>query len=874
MIEQLAQKSRAALVSWVGLVCRLAWPVVLGFAVLTGLAGSYTARTFTVNTDTRDMISSEVAFRQNDNAFDAAFPQFEDLIVAVIEGPTPEDAEAAADRLAEALAAQPELFTHLRRPGAETFFRENAFLFQSPDDLAGLADRLAAAEPLLGALSQDMSLRGLFEVLSQALGPAASTEDTAPLPLVLDAIAEQAAAVPAGGPGALSWRSLLAPESAPTAARSFLTTQPSLDHTSLKPAEKAVTELRRQAAAAGIGTEQDLRMRLTGPAALDHEEFDSVEVGASAAGLISLCAVSILLILGLRSVSLVCATILTLLVGLTWTAAFAMLAIGHLNIISVAFAVLFVGLGVDFGIHFTLRASEAAGEDPAKAQALQRAAGGVGGALALSALCAAAGFFAFLPTDYKGLAELGLISGTGMFIALFTNLTLLPALLRLLPLTPGKAARAEDAKGNAVESLIRKRGRAIVVLAVLLALAGVAAAPFARFDFNPLNLKDPESESVGLLMELTADPDSSPHRIDILAADLAEAEAIAGKVAALPEVSYALTLQGFVPDEQDMKLEILDEMALFLGPVLTPGPGRPPPSAEERAAALEGFRQELGYVIAAGARDPALTAALQRLADSLTALTADPGYGPDLLLRLEDRLLRHLPRALEDLGTALSTQGVALEDLPEELRRDWLASDGRARIEVKPTGGVASNAELQRFAEAVLAVEPRASGAPIVITEAGKAVVRAFFEASGLAFVLILILLALVLRRARDVALVLAPLALAAAITTAATVAFDLPFNFANVIVLPLLLGLGVASGIHLVMRRRHEPDRQNLLRTSTSRAVLFSALTTIASFGSLMASGHPGMTSMGQLLTIAITSTLVCTLIVLPSLMGGWRGT
>ena len=204
MIEQLSKRFRAALVSWIGLVCRLAWPVVLVFGLLTGLAGSYTARTFTVNTDTRDMISSEVAFRQNDNAFDAAFPQFEDLIVAVIEGPTPEDAEAAADRLAEVLAAQPELFMHLRRPGSEDFFRENAFLFQSPDALSGLADRLAAAEPLLGTLSQDMSLRGLFEVLSQALEPAALCRESwrqspsKPKP--------RQRAAPAPCPGAASWR--------------------------------------------------------------------------------------------------------------------------------------------------------------------------------------------------------------------------------------------------------------------------------------------------------------------------------------------------------------------------------------------------------------------------------------------------------------------------------------------------------------------------------------------------------------------------------------------------------------------------------------------------------------------------------------------
>ena len=289
---------------------------------------------------------------------------------------------------------------------------------------------------------------------------------------------------------------------------------------------------------------------------------------------------------------------------------------------------------------------------------------------------------------------------------------------------------------------------------------------------------------------------------------------------------------------------------------------------EARAAVLEDFRRDLERLQEAGTRDPALAAALGRLAAALEGLAAASAADPALPARFEERLLHYLPVALDDLRSALGAQGLGLEDLPAELRRDWITPDGRARIEVKPQAGLAGNDQLRRFAEAVLAVEPAASGTPVVITEAGKAVVRAFYEASGLALLGILVLLAVALRRLKDAALVLAPLALAAAITTAASVAFGLPFNFANVIVLPLLLGLGVASGIHLVMRRRYENDQSKLLRTSTSRAVMFSALTTIASFGSLAVSGHPGMTSMGQLLTIAISSTLVCTLIVLPSLM------
>ena len=767
----------------------------------------------------------------------------------MIDGPTAEAAEAAADRLAAALADRPDLFSELRRPGGETFFRENAFLFLDQDALADLADRLAGAEPLLGALSQDMSLRGLFTVLSQALGGAATLEDTAPLPQVLDAIAAQSDATAKGGPGALSWRSLLAADPSLVSSRSFVTARPTLDHSSLKPAERPIAELRRLAESLEIDESQGLTLRLTGPAALDHEEFESVEIGGATAGLISLCAVAILLILGLRSLSLVFATIATLLIGLTWTAAFAMAAIGHLNIISVAFAVLFVGLGVDFGIHFALRAREALGETGDKAVALERAAASVGGALALSALCAAAGFFAFLPTDYKGLAELGLISGTGMFIALFINLTLLPALMKLAPL-PKDAAAAAPQAGGPIERLVLRHGRTVIVVALLAALAGLAAAPFTRFDFNPLNLKDPKTESVATLVELTRDPDSSPYGIDILARDLTAAKATARRLDALPEVSRSLTLSSFVPEDQDAKLELIDEIALFMGPALAPASATPALDAEARAAALEEFRRDLGELRESDIGDPALAAALERLATALDGLAARIAGNVEALRRLEDRLLRYLPKALDDLRTALGAQPLGLDDLPETLRRDWVTAEGRARIEVKPQGGLAGNDQLRGFAEAVLAVEPAASGTPVVITEAGKAVVLAFYEASALALVGILPTL-----REDD-------------LSPAASVAFGLAFNFANVIVLPLLLGLGVASGIHLVMRRRYEADQSRLLRTSTSRAVMFSALTTIASFGSLAASGHPGMTSMGQLLTIAISSTLICTLIVLPSLM------
>jgi predicted RND superfamily exporter protein len=211
---------------------------------------------------------------------------------------------------------------------------------------------------------------------------------------------------------------------------------------------------------------------------------------------------------------------------------------------------------------------------------------------------------------------------------------------------------------------------------------------------------------------------------------------------------------------------------------------------------------------------------------------------------------------------------VTVDSLPEALRGRVEAADGQTLVEVYPAENLRDHAALRRFVAEVRSVAPRASGTPVIILEAGRTVTRAFLEAAAISVVAIGLLIALLLRRLREVFLVFAPLTLAALLTVAASVLLQLPFNFANVIVLPLLFGLGVASAVHLVMRARHRDAGRPLFRTSTPRAVVFSALTTIGSFASLGFSGHPGTASMGVLLTVAISLTLACTLVVLPALM------
>ena len=486
----------------------------------------------------------------------------------------------------------------------------------------------------------------------------------------------------------------------------------------------------------------------------------------------------------------------------------------------------------------------------------------------LCAVAAALAFLAFLPTDYRGLAQLGLISGMGMGVALVANLTLLPALLALMP-TGGPTATAGPDRaarwGARLERVLRRRARAVAMGALVLGLGALVLASGVRFDFDPLNLRDPDSESVSTLLDLLEDPRVNPYSIDILASDLGQAEAVADRVAALPEVAGAVTARDLVPAEQDEKLAIIGDMAVFLGPALAVQP-RSAPGATARAGARD--------TLTAALRDLATrdgVGARTRAAASDLAETLARAESPAALARVAEALTADLPALLDRLRAMLDAGPVSLESLPQALRRLYLAPDGRARVDVRPALDPRDPDQLARFVDAVRAEVPEATGSPVLIRESGRVVLRSFAQAAALALAGITLLLAVTVRRPRDILLVFAPLSLAAVLTMATAAAAGLAFNFANLIVLPLLFGLGVASAIHLVQRERGAGGVAGAMSSSTPRAVVLSALTTIGSFGSIAASSHPGTASMGLLLTIAIGLTLACTLILLPALLAVW---
>ena len=865
------------LARWVDTARKAAVSILLVAALATGASSFYTVEHLGINTSTSDMLSSELLFRKIYDEYRRTFPNLRNNITIVVEGETPDITEDATAALAARLKTETEEFKFVFDPASDPFFITNGLLFLDEDELADLSDRLADAQPLLAALAEDMNLRGFFGVLNDAIDEVAKgDEDPSRLIRIFHNISETIEKQQDGTPRPMSWRKMMmGGEVEQDDLRRFILVKPTLDESSLQPARKAVDIIRAAARELDLDPENGVQVRLTGGVVLSQEEMMSVTEWASVAGVLALILVGVLVIIGLGSLRLTAATLITLVMGLVWTGGYATFAVGQLNLISVAFAVLFIGIGVDFGIQFCLRYREAIGRGQSHEEALRESASGVGGALTLAAIAAAIGFFSFVPTAYLGLSELGIISGGSMMIALFANLTVLPACLTLMPLEhqdgmlPAWQGWRKIKWGpKPAPGFLLRHATGISLWALAL---GVAAAvtylPRLQFDFDPMNLKDPTTESVQTALDLMKDSETSFYTIQILADNVEEAQNLGQRLEALPLVDHTEGLADFVPQNQEDKLFMIDDMALFLWPALEASPLDKPLDNDGRRKVLSELKVNLGYLIETPLVG-VLDAPARRLVNALTRFEESSLENGQSLEDLEVLLLFSLPERLKKLRQSLNAREVTVEDLPELLRQRKIAADGRTLVEVFPSESLTSNDALKRFVTAVRRVAPNATEDPVILLEGGDAVTTAFRQAGIFSLAAITVLLLIVLQSVIDTLLVLFPLALAAVFTASSSVILGVPFNFANIIAIPLLFSLGVAYGIYLVLRERSADSIADVMTTSTPRAILFSALTTMCSFGTLAISSHLGTASMGQLLTISLTLALVCTLVVLPCLL------
>jgi uncharacterized protein len=836
--------------------------IALG-VIFAAACGLYTVRHFAVNTDLANLISSNLTWRQRELAYEKAFPQSIESIIAVIHGPTPELTGAAASAVVDRLSKRSDLFHSVRDVAGGTFFERNGLLFLSTEQLTGTVHELTEAAPLVRVLATDPSLRGLVQMLSLTLlGQRLQRYSLDDMSRSLNMAADTVEDALAGRSASFSWKVLLSGQPPiPEDLRRIVSIWAKLDYAAVQPGREAIAAVRQAAEQANLATEFNADVRLTGSVPITDQELVAVqEGGASVNNFVAAGVVLVILWLAMRSVRTVLAIVVNLLAGLAIAAALGLIMVGKFNPISVAFAILFVGLGSDFAIQYSVRyRAERHVTDDLHA-VLVKAAERVGTPLTLAAGSAAAGFLSFLPTSYRGLAELGLISGCGMVVAYVASLTLLPALLQVVHPPPeprplGYAALAP------VDRFLQKHWFVVVAATAIVSVTGLPLLWHLQFDFDPLHLRNPNEEAVATYRELSKDPLIGKSAAEVLAESQAKATEAAKRLAAVPAVAQTRIVETFIPPDQDHKLTIIRDAARTLEPSLNPPAASALPTDEEKIATLKNGAQDLTKSVGQ-ATGPGASAAT-RLAGDLNKLAA-----ADATVRAaaEFAMVRPLTLDLEELRQALKPQRVTLENLPADIRRDWIAPDGQARAEATPKQDTDDKA-LRQFALAVLAAEPDATGPAISTFEWAEAMIGAFIQAAAWALCSIAILLWIVLRRAWDVVLTLVPLLVAAAVTLEICSLLNFSLNYANIIALPVLLGVGVAFKIYYVLAWRR--GETNFLQSPLTRAVFFSALTTATAFGSLWLSSHPGLSSMGKLLALSLACTLASAALFQPALMG-----
>ncbi len=839
---------------------RRALLVVLLAVLGVGLGGFVAAQRLGVSTDTAKMFPETLPWRAHQLAYDKNFPQFTDLMVAVVDARVPEEADATADGLLKALSSDHDHFVEVRRPDASPYLAKEGLMLLDKPKLQTTLDTVIAAQPFLGALSADPTARGIFGALSLiGTGVEQGQGDIGPYLTALSGFHKTMAGALAGKPENLSWAKLLGGKLADLGGQyRFVMLRIKPQFGALTPGGAATDAIHAAASQLEFVKSGDAHIRITGPVALADDEFSTVVEGIVWSGLASLVLITLWLYLAVRTWRLIVPILLTLATGLALTLAFAAVAVGTLNLVSVGFGILFVGIAVDFAIQFSVRFREMRTHIPDVAGALIETGHRVGIQILVAAAATAAGFLAFVPTEFRGVAELGLIAGVGMLIAFFCTLFFLPAFITLFR-PSGEGTEIGFAWAAPIDAALRRHRKPVLASFAVLAVLAVFLTPKLTFDADPLHTKNQHTESVQTLYDLIDSPLTNPFTVDMLRPSVEDAVATAKQLSALPLVASTLDVESFVPTDQPAKLALIADAEQLLGPTLLAPAETAPVTADQIRAAAAKALTKIEPALSKVAADHPLAAIAGDLRQVATA-------SDTTLMALDQTLTRFLPQQLAQLRSLLDAQPVTLKDVPTEITRDWVLPDGRARVQVLPKEEGRDSAGLRKFADQILPIAPDAVGAAVIVVQTADTIIGAFKTAALTALGTIAVILLLALRRIVDVVLVMAPLLISALLTVLVAVAVPIPLNFANIIALPLLLGVGVSFNIYFAMNWR--AGQNAMLSSPTARAILFSALTTATAFGSLAASAHPGTASMGTLLLVSLGCTLVASLVFEPSLL------
>lgn len=886
-----------------GFVKRHPWPIIGVALLLAAVSVVYTVRNMEFLTGRDDLMPQNTPFHANYRAWQQEFGAQEDIVV-VIESDDQEKAARFADDLYQRVRKNRTVVGSVFYPFGLDIFRKNGILFMPLEEIQGLRRNLTLAAPVLKDLAASPSVQTLFSSLTRQIEEYGSMDGDTPqarqrlagITFMLEKLNGGFAQFDSGSTnfsmnGVFAGNGPGGKESLMERAgrMQILTVLPVKDKNSFVPAEKTVAFIRGEIAALSVKSEYSgtVRAGLTGLPVLEYEEMATSQKDIELATVISVVFTVILLLVAFRGVLNTIAAMVSLVIAICLSFGFATVVIGHLNILSMVFAVMLIGIGVEYGIQLVLRNQEelrlGAGAMDAVRTGLEKNVW----AIVMAAATVAAAFLTFVFTDFKGFAELGIIAAGGVAICVLITFTVLPAMMVLLARwrkrENGKR-RTENRKlpisdlrspisGRAKQLLF---GHPKAVIAVTVVLCALCIYPLARlkFDYNLLNLQARGVESVVYAQKLMTSKENGGYFAVATARSAEEAVAKAHALEKLPSVDHVVSLNSFLPEGQDKKLAELYALRDALSDV-KPVSYEENLSLMELPAVFEGFRNAVAGLKGRleGEKRPeakpvgSFLVTLDKFFAGLEKEKDTNAVG--MLKDFQGDMFSEFPQKIGFLKASLNPKPVTAADIPPELRERFVGKTGKYLLQVAPKERIFDREPLKRFLDEVRSIDPNATGEPVMVYESMTILRDSYRNAFIYAFAAIVVILMVTFRSIKYTLIGLVPLVVGVLFMVGGMYLCGISFNSANIIVMPLVLGIAIDSGIYLINRYRREgEDPVTVVTSSTGVGVFLNTLTIMASFGSLMVAHHQGVFSIGAVMSLGMLACQVAFILVLPAVL------
>jgi hypothetical protein len=892
-------------------VCRRPGLLIFLGVALAIVCGVYTVHSLEFKTSRNDLIGRDSDYWRLYSAYAKEFHSEEDYVI-LVEGGHPDRNKAAIDALVQRLLSPRNNPHSGDDPGAQQFIADDLFYqvnlqafqrwflyYLSMDDLNCLKD----FPQLVFVLQHQPNMTGFLHVANESLmqlgmsGPDRKKCTLGFLPMMTTVVGQVGDLADAGGSS--EWHSpwmqaFIGPGDSDKVEEQMkwqgyqtfrhgemflLMIHPRVEKGTPEALHEATVPKLRRIMAEAQTRFPEAKIGLTGEPVLDYDETIQSQHDATKATVLTLILICILFAVGFHEVLRPLMAVVTMVIVLAACMGYATLSVGHLNMITVTFAVMILGLGIDLGIQFIARYEEELKKGAARADAVRTTIHHTGPSIITAGVTNAAAFFAMGLSGFRGVIELGIIAGGGMLIATAATMTVLPALLLMVHRKQEATRIPAQSMAARVENALLQQPALTLGVCALVTVFAVFIAGRVRFDYNVLNLQSVKAESVKTELSLLHADAESTIFASVVCSNLDEARQLQERLAELPAVGSVHSIAEMIPEDQESKTRIVHDIRQALGPIHF---DVVPDDPDEVLKAVGSLRLRANALAREAGEhgDKASLAVLIPLTNALTQAQvklkmADRAQLPVRLSDYEHHFYADLESQLAII-TNQSDRAMTVEDVPGPVRRMFVGKTGKFLVQVFPREDIWEREPLVKFVREVRQIAPGVTGTPLGLYEFIDILLRGYIKAALWAFLVITVLIFADFRNAYAALLTLLPLVVGMIWMVGVMVVGGINFNPANIMVLPLIVGIGVAYGIYVVQRYR-ESHEATFYSKSTGRAVVLSALTSMFAFASLLVGAHRGIRSLGLVMTIGIIACLIAALALLPALLDtarrkGWK--